>query len=138
MSFKSALYLYSFPLHTSFPPALGNQVLLPKKDSNNLLHDKSNFIFLKIYLYSLKHKLDVDYLPPSLAFQKYDTILVLLQSLAICWALLPNDCRHCPGFHLAFLSILHSLTINFYIDTLKLYPDSALNLHFSLPSPTSK
>lgn len=61
--------------------------------------------------YSLKYKFDVDKIPPSLGFQKYNTILVLLWSL---WLYVGSfytmtTHRHCPGLHLAPLSVLHGL-----------------------------
>lgn len=67
MTFQSALYLDTFPLLLSS---------LSKMDPNNLLVTNST-------LYSLKYKFGGNHLLPSFGFQKYDTVLVLLQSLQL-------------------------------------------------------
>lgn len=117
----NALYLDTFPLLVSFPPVLRYQVLS--------LHKR---ILIRCFmtnptLYSLKYKFDVDKLPPSLGFQKYNTILVLLRSLWLYVGELLHDdrtqalsrpppgsslCTPWPGRPISF----HGLTINYCTD----------------------
>lgn len=98
----------SLPWHLSLAPFLSSSpqkpgALLPKMDPNNLFMTNPT-------LYSLKYKFGRNHLPPSLGFQKYETILVLPPiSPAICWVFLHNDQRHCLGLYLAPLFRFHGL-----------------------------